>query len=289
MSTGYIKDGKYLQTAGLGFGGGWCGMPDWGHAVNIGFVTKDAEQRYVAPADGYIVGSCLAYSQAGMTKAAYSYVNDVFVGATYHDFNSAKSADNVQVPVSKGDVFRITSCFVDLNWKGFWFVPFKAAAAGEGLSMDAVKQLRRLNYKSEKIDIDQNVINLISGASGAEKNGPRMSDIVSIRSGQNYYTRDGDYVQVHLSFNIAASALGAGKNYAYTYYDAFHVLGIPTPRPGFTTNGYVTSANTQHINGKAQRYPDVDRLDIGLYGPNEYVLLILFEYMTNDPIPGEEA
>ena len=37
MSTGYIKDGKYIQTAGMGFAGTLFPVPDWDNVIKDKF------------------------------------------------------------------------------------------------------------------------------------------------------------------------------------------------------------------------------------------------------------
>lgn len=136
MSTGYVKDGKYIQTAGMGYSG--SGMPDWENAKKITFDEPTVYNGYIAPADGYLVG----YMNASVAECTINvYINGVFVGVVVRAAAGGIGYIDIaplQVPVSKGDklTFEVTTGNgVTLNnvTGNLSFVPLKAgSSSGSG-------------------------------------------------------------------------------------------------------------------------------------------------------------
>lgn len=92
--------------------------PDWANAVAI--TAAQVVAGYTAPSDGMIVG--FARSTAGYSR--YLSVNNVRVARTdYFDHNYSAYA-NIQVPVSKGDIFKSDGSLFEADYQ---FVPWKQA------------------------------------------------------------------------------------------------------------------------------------------------------------------
>ena len=92
--------------------------PDWSRAITI--TPDQLRSEYITPGRGIIVGWVLSVLDKTDIK-----VNDVVIGTSINKSGSWSSYSNIQIPVNKNDVVKVTqdisSKSIDLS-----FVPYKA-------------------------------------------------------------------------------------------------------------------------------------------------------------------